>query len=257
MGVEMLYGRDFSREFSTDTAVIIINKTAMELMGLEDPIGTQLDLWSDKMTLVGVIDDVLMGSPYEAVRPTFMIMDPNWGGPVSVRLNATNDLQTSIVKVQEVFEQYNPAYPFDYGFVDVAFQQKFTTINLTQKLATLFAGLTIFITGLGLFGLASFTAQQQIKEIGIRKVLGASIPSLMSLMSRDFSRLVIVSFVIGTPVAWLLLNNYLDRYPMRVAIEWWIFPVTGVVALAFALGIVSRQALRAAKANPVKSLRSE
>lgn len=257
MGVKMLYGRDFSREYATDTAAIIINKTAMELMGLEDPIGTQLDLWGSKRSLIGVIDDVLMGSPYEAVRPTFMIMDPNWGGPVSVRLNATDDLQASIAEVQEVFEQYNPAYPFDYGFVDVAFQRKFTTINLTQKLATLFAGLTIFITGLGLFGLASFTAQQRIKEIGIRKVLGASIPSLMSLMSRDFSRLVIVSFVIGAPVAWLLLNNYLERYPMRVTIQWWIFPVTGIVALAFALGIVSRQALRAAKANPVKSLRSE
>jgi putative ABC transport system permease protein len=257
MGVEMVYGRDFSREFATDTAAIIVNKTALKLMGLEDPIGTQLDLWGSKMTLIGVIDDVLMGSPYEEVRPTFMILDPNWGGPVSVRLNATNDLQASIVKVQEVFEQYNPAYPFDYGFVDVAFQRKFTTINLTQKLATIFAGLTIFITGLGLFGLASFTAQQRIKEIGIRKVLGASIPSLMKLMSKDFSRLVIVSFVIGAPVAWMLLNNYLERYPMRVEISWWIFPVTGIVALAFALSIVSRQALRAAKANPVKSLRSE
>jgi len=257
MGVEMLYGRDFSREFATDTAAIIINKTAMKLMGLEDPIGTQLDLWGDKRTLVGVIDDVLMGSPYEEVRPTFMILDPEWGGPVSVRLNATNDLQASIVKIQEVFEQYNPAYPFDYGFVDVAFQRKFTTINLTQKLVTIFAGLTIFITGLGLFGLASFTAQQRIKEIGIRKVLGASIPSLMKLMSKDFSRLVIVSFVIAAPLAWMLLNNYLERYPMRVEISWWIFPVTGIVALGFALGIVSRQALRAAKANPVKSLRSE
>ena len=184
-------------------------QTAMKLMGLEDPIGTQLDLWGDKRTLVGVIDDVLMGSPYEEVRPTFMILDPEWGGPVSVRLNATNDLQASIVKIQEVFEQYNPAYPFDYGFVDVAFQRKFTTINLTQKLVTIFAGLTIFITGLGLFGLASFTAQQRIKEIGIRKVLGASIPSLMKLMSKDFSRLVIVSFVIAAPLAWMLLNNYL------------------------------------------------
>lgn len=257
MGVEMLYGRDFSREFATDTAAIIINKTAMKLMGLEDPIGTQLDLWGDKRTLVGVIDDVLMGSPYEEVRPTFMIMDPNWGGPVSVRLNAANDLQASIAKVQEVFEQYNPAYPFDYSFVDVAFQRKFTTINLTQKLATIFAGLTVFITGLGLFGLASFTAQQRIKEIGIRKVLGASIPSLMGLMSRDFSKLVIVSFVIASPIAWMLLNNYLDRYAMRVEISWWIFPITGLIALGFALGIVSRQALRAAKANPVKSLRSE
>ena len=143
------------------------------------------------------------------------------------------------------------------AFVDVAFQRKFTTINLTRKLATIFSFLTIFITGLGLFGLASFSAQQRIKEIGIRKVLGASISSLMALMSRDFSKLVIIAFVIASPVAWFMLNNYLDRYPMRVEISWWIFPLTGVIALLFALAIVSNQALRAAKTNPARSLRSE
>ncbi len=257
MGVEMLYGRDFSREFATDSSSIIINKAALDLMGLEDPIGTQLDLWGSKMNLIGVIDNVLMGSPYEETRPTFMIKDPNWGGPVSIRLSATNDLQASLAKVQEVFEQYNPAYPFDYSFVDVAFQRKFTTINLTKKLASIFSILTIFITGLGLFGLAAFSAQQRIKEIGIRKVLGATVPSLMALVSKSFSALVIIAFVLATPVAWFMLNNYLERYPLRVEIAWWIFPLTGLIALVFALSIVSNQALRAAKTNPARSLRSE
>jgi ABC-type antimicrobial peptide transport system permease subunit len=124
-------------------------------------------------------------------------------------------------------------------------------------LAGLFATLTIVITGLGLFGLAAFTAEQRTKEIGIRKVLGASVSSLVGLMSKDFSRLVLVSFTLSSPVAWWLLNKYLERYPIRTSIEWWIFVVTGIIALAFALAIVSTQALRAARANPVSSLRSE
>ncbi len=258
MGVKMLHGRDFSREYATDTAAIIINKAALDLMGLEEPIiGTQLDLWGMKRPLIGVIDNVLMASPYETIRPLFMIMDRNWGGPLTLRLPKTNDLPAQLEKVQAVFEKYNPAYPFDYSFVDVAFQRKFTNINLTRKLATIFAILTIFITGLGLFGLASFTAQQRIKEIGIRKVLGASIASLLTLMSRSFSILVVIAFALSAPLAWWLLNDYLDRYPIRVDIAWWIFPVTGIIALVFALLIVSNQALRAAKTNPAQSLRNE
>ena len=151
----------------------------------------------------------------------------------------------------------SPAYPFDYHFADVDFQRKFTTITLTRKLATLFAGLAFLITGLGLFGLASFTAEQRIKEIGIRKVLGASVTQLIGLMSREFSILVLLAFAIATPVAWFGLNQYLDRYTIRIDITWWIFPIVGVIVLGFALLIVSNQANRAARANPVKALRYE
>src|SRR6185436_20303821 len=156
--------------------------------------------------------------------------------------------------VKTIFEKYSPAYPFEYKFADVEFQKKFTTINLTSKLASLFATLTIVITGLGLFGLASFTAEQRTKEIGIRKVLGASVPNLVGLMSKDFSVLVIISFILSSPLAWWLLNWYLERYTIRTEIVWWVFPVTGVIALIFALVIVSTQALRAARANPAISL---
>ena len=159
--------------------------------------------------------------------------------------------------MKTIFDKYNPAYPFDYSFVDVDFQKKFTTINLTQKLATIFSLLAIFITGLGLFGLASFTAEQRTKEIGIRKVLGASVSSLISLMSKEFSRLVILSFVLSAPVAWWMLNRYLDRYPIRVDLSLWVFAVVGVITLAFSLIIVANQAFRAAQANPVNSLRNE
>lgn len=187
----------------------------------------------------------------------FVILDPDWIDAVTVRLKKTTDLQASVNTVKSIFEKYAPAYPFEYRFADVEFQKKFTNINLTSVLSSLFATLTIVITGLGLFGLASFTAEQRTKEIGIRKVLGASVSGLVSLISKDFSRLVIISFVLSAPLAWWLLSKYLERYPIRTEIVWWIFPLTGLIALLFALAIVSTQALRAARSNPVNSLRSE
>ncbi|NVJ46339.1 MAG: ABC transporter permease, partial [Cytophagia bacterium] len=257
MGAKMLYGRDLSKEFATDSTAIVINKSALDLMGIEgDPIGTQLDLWGDKRTLVGVVDNVMMGSPYEEVRPMFMIID-DWGGSVTLRLPATNDMQATLSGVQGVFEQYNPAYPFEYEFADVAFERKYTTINLTRKLSMVFALLTIFITGLGLFGLASYTAQQRIKEIGIRKVLGASVTNLVGIMSIDFAKLVLMSFVVFAPIAYFLLKNYLQRYTIRTSLDWWIFALTGLVALVFAIAVVVNQARRAALANPASSLRTE
>ncbi|MBT1690469.1 ABC transporter permease [Dawidia soli] len=258
MGIRILEGREFSEDFKSDTSAIIINKAALELMNLKDPIlGTELDLWGKKRTLIGVVDNVLMGSPNEPVKPMFAILDPEWIDAVSVRLKKTNDLQASINVVKAVFEKHAPAYPFEYRFADVEFQKKFTTINLTSQLASIFATLTILITGLGLFGLASFTAEQRTKEIGIRKVLGASVPSLVQMISRDFSVLVIIAFTISSPLAWWLLTMYLERYTIRTSIGWWVFPLTGIVSLIFALIIVSTQALRAAHANPVNSLRSE
>jgi ABC-type antimicrobial peptide transport system permease subunit len=226
-------------------------------MNLKDPIGTQLDLWGGKRELIGVVDNVLMGSPDRPVGPMFIILNPGWINAITVRLEKTSDLPASLKKVEEIFKKYNPAYPFEYDFADVEFAKKFTTIDMTSRLATLFASLAIIITGLGLFGLAAFTAEQRTKEIGIRKVLGASVSGLVTLMSKDFSKLVIASFLLSAPLAWWLLNNYLERYPYRIEISWWVFPLTGVVSLVFALIIVSTQALRAAQANPVNSLRNE
>ncbi|HMR58093.1 MAG TPA: FtsX-like permease family protein, partial [Cyclobacteriaceae bacterium] len=175
MGIKVLEGRDFSEEFKSDSLAILVNKAGIEVMGLkENVIGTELDLWGQKRKLIGVVDDVLMGSPYQPVKPMFMVLQ-DWGGSVSIRLKKTNDLQASINSVKAVFEKYAPAYPFEYRFADQEFQKKFTTINLTSTLASLFATLTIVITGLGLFGLAAFTAEQRTKEIGIRKVMGASV----------------------------------------------------------------------------------
>ena len=200
MGVKMIEGRDFSEDFKSDSLAIVVNKAAIKVMGLKDPIGTELDLWGKKRKLIGVYDDVLMGSPYHEVKPMFAVLD-DWWGSITIRLKNTNDLPASLKAVEAIFKKYGAAYPFEYKFVDVEFQKKFTTINLTSRLASLFAVLAIVITGLGLFGLAAFTAEQRTKEIGIRKVLGASVPSLVNLISRDFSILVIIAFVImGTAV---------------------------------------------------------
>ena len=257
MGVKMLEGRDFSEDIASDSMAIIVNKAAMDIMKLEDPIGTELDLWGAKRKLIGIVDNILMDDPFQPVKPLFMIYHKNWVDVMTLRLKKTNDLPGTLQEIEKIFAKHAPAYPFEYKFADVEFQKKFSTINLTSTLASLFASLTVLITGLGLFGLAAFTAEQRTKEIGIRKVLGATVPGLVGLISKDFSRLVVLAFVVSAPLAWWLLNLYLERYTIRTTIEWWVFPVTGLIALTFALAIVSTQALRAAHANPASSLRSE
>ena len=257
MGIKVLMGRDFSENFKSDSSAIIINKAGLDLMGLKDPLGAKLDLWGGERELIGVVDNTLMGSPFRAVSPMFMVFDPGWISAVSIRLSKTKDLNGAMGKVEEVFQQLNPSYPFEYDFADVEFGKKFTTIDLIGKLANLFAFLALLITGLGLFGLAAFTAEQRTKEIGIRKVLGATVATVVMMISKDFTRLVVVAFVIAAPVAWYFLDSFLDRYPIRIAIPWWTFPVAGLFALAMAIAIVSLQAYKAAINNPVKSLRSE
>ena len=258
MGIRLLAGRDFSEDFKSDTAAVMINKAALDLIGLKDPIGQQLSLYNgNKVELIGILENTIMGSPNDVVGPMFIQFNLNWFNSLTLRLEKTNDLQGSLKKVEAVFKKFSPAYPFEYTFADVEFQKKFADITLTGKLANLFATLAILITGLGLFGLASFTAEQRTKEIGIRKVLGASVSNLVALMSKDFSRLVILSFVIAAPVARWMLNKFLEKYAYRIEVPWWVFPITGVVALVFAVVIVSTQAIRAARANPINSLRTE
>jgi ABC-type antimicrobial peptide transport system permease subunit len=258
MGIKLLEGRDFSEDFKSDSAAIMVNKAAMDLMQLKNPIGEKLDLWGKKKELIGIVDNVLMGSPFQEARPMFIVLDPDWASSVTIRMEKTKDLPASLKKVEAVFKKYSPAYPFEFDFADVEFAKKFNDINMISKLASLFAILAIIITGLGLFGLAAFAAEQRTKEIGIRKVMGASVPSLVGLMSKDFSKLVIIAFLISSPIAWWLLNHFiLDQYKYRIDIAWWVFPITGVIALAFALAIVSTQALRAAHANPAVSLRND
>jgi len=257
MGIKMIEGRDFSPNFKADSSAAIINRAALDLMGLKNPLGTKVKMHGRELTIVGVMENVVMASPYRPIDPLVMIFDPSWSSTINVRLEATNDLPAAIAKVETVFKKIGPAYPFEYRFADVAFEKKFSTISLISRLATIFAFLAIFITCLGLFGLAAFTAEQRTKEIGIRKVMGATMSSLVLLITKDFSRLVILSFVIAAPLAWWAMTNFLERYPYRIGIAWWILPLAGLITLALALLIVSTQALKAAANNPSQSLRSE
>jgi putative ABC transport system permease protein len=257
MGVKMLQGRDFSRDFKSDSSAVVINQAAADFMEMENPIGQKIKLWGGDLEIIGVMQNVVMNSPYEPVEPLTMLFIPSWSSTVTVRLNKTNDLKASINTVEGVFKKLNPNYPFEYRFADTDFEKKFSSINLISRLATIFASLAIIITCLGLFGLAAFTAEQRTKEVGIRKVMGASVSSLVMLISKDFSKLVIFGFLISAPIAWWFLNNFLERYPYRTEIAWWMLPLAGLTALVLALVIVSTQAIRSAVVNPVHSLRSE
>ncbi|NOS54701.1 MAG: FtsX-like permease family protein [Cyclobacteriaceae bacterium] len=256
MGIKILEGRDVTGD--ADTASVLINKAAADVMNLKETLGTEVVFWGDrKCKIIGVLDNVLMGSPYRKASPMFVAYFPEWASSVTLRLEETADLPSAVNKIEEVFKKYNPAYPFTYQFADVEFNKKYTAINLISKLANLFAFLAILITGLGLFGLAAFTAEQRTKEIGIRKVMGASVPSLVTLISKEFSLLVAISFVFAVPFSWWTLSSFLERYPYRIDFPWWTVVVAGGTALLFALAIVSTQALKAATSNPASSLRSE
>jgi putative ABC transport system permease protein len=217
MGIRMLQGRDFSENFKSDTAAIILNKTAVETLNLTEPIGQTIQMWGSQWNIIGVMDDVLMGSGSTQIGPLVMTMDPTWSSTITVRLpnqlqGESSNLAASLKKVEDVFKKYNPDYPFEYRFADEEFEKKFTSMNMISDLAASFTVLAIFITCLGLFGMAAFSAEQRTKEIGIRKVMGASVASLMILLTKDFSRLVIIAFVITSPIAWYATTDFLKQY---------------------------------------------
>jgi putative ABC transport system permease protein len=257
MGIKMVAGRDFSEDFPSDTSAIVINKAALDVMGLDDPIGETVELWGTKRQIIGVTENVLMGSLFHEVAPLMMVKIPEWISAVTIRLRKTNDLPMSLKQLEDVFRKYNPAYPFEYTFVDQEFAKKFATINQISRFSFIFTILAICITGLGLFGLAAFTAEQRTKEVGIRKVLGASVSNLILLMSREFAFLVVFGFILATPLAWWGANEVLGKYQYRIEFPVWVLPSAGLIALVFTLAIVGTQAFKAASANPVNSLRSE
>lgn len=257
MGIKILEGRDFSRDFKSDTAAVIVNQAAVEFMGMKEPLGQKIWYNERELEIVGVTADVVMANPDAPVEAMTLIFDPDWSSTITVRLNQTSDINGAIAKVEQVFKKHNPNYPFEYRFVDVDFEKKFAQINLISRLAAIFAGLAIVITCLGLLGLAAFTAEQRTKEVGIRKVLGASVASIVVLISKDFSRLVLFAFLFSAPLGWWALSKFLERYPYRVEISWWVLLSAGVIAFVLAILIVSTQALRAAVSNPVNSLRNE
>ena len=207
MGIKILEGRDFSRDYN-DTLSVVVNQAAVDLMGMKNPIGQKIQRANSEYEIIGVMSNVVMGSAFNPVEALGMFFDPDWSSTISIRLSETHNTQESLAKVEEVFKKLNPSYPFEFRFADRDFEKKFTNINLISRLAGVFATLAIVITCLGLLGLAAFTAEQRTKEVGIRKILGASVVSLIVLISNDFSKLVIAAFLIFAPLGWWFLNNF-------------------------------------------------
>jgi putative ABC transport system permease protein len=257
MGVKMLMGRDFSRDFKSDSMAVIINEAALKMMGMQDPIGQKIEWGGGQFEIIGVIQDIVMDEATSVVQPMTLLHIPGWVYAISIRLNETDDLTESLAKVEAVFKKHNPNYPFEYQFTDDVFNKKFASMNLISTLAGIFAALAIGITCLGLLGLAAFTTEQRTKELGIRKVMGATVTSLVLLISKDFTRLVLFALAIAAPIAWWYLNNFLQRYEYRIEMGYWMLGAVGIFALVITIVVVSTQALRAAMANPSRSLRSE
>jgi ABC-type antimicrobial peptide transport system permease subunit len=257
-GLKLVKGRDFSlKEYLTDSTGIILNESAVKAMGFKEPLGQIIKDDGISWHVIGVIKDFILESPYTPITPMVIQGAKGWFSTVNIRLNDAHPTAENLKKAEIIFKRYNPEYPFQYNFVDQEYAQKFDDEKRTGTLAALFAGLTIFISCLGLFGLATYMAENRVKEIGVRKVLGASVSGIVSLLSRDFLRLVIISFFIAAPLAWWAMHKWLQAYPYRVSIQWWVFVMAGVLSMGIAVATVSWQALRAALANPARSLRSE
>jgi hypothetical protein len=259
MGLQIMAGRDIDiRKYPTDTMAILLNQSAVRQMGFKDPIGQPIRTKEgDLFHVVGVIQDFVTGGPDNPIAPMVIEGPKNWFGTISFKLNAENPKAESIEKLSAIFKKYNPDYPFEYYFVEDTYAAKLVGDEHFGSLATLFAGMTIFISCLGLFGLAAYMAENRIKEIGVRKVLGASVGRITTLLSKDFLVLVLVAFVIASPIAWWCMSKWLEDYPYRVQINGWVFVLTGILSMLVAGGTVGYQAVRAALANPIKSLRSE
>ena len=250
-------GRDFSREFATDSTAFILNESAVKFIGLKDPIGKVIKWNDENYTVIGVVKDILVQSPYTPVRPAMWHLTEDSENIFIVKLNPDRNAQESLSKVEEVFKKFDPTSPFGAGFVDEAYAQKFGNEKRIGTLAAFFAVLAVFISCLGLFGLASFVAEQRTKEIGIRKVMGASVSNLWQMLSKDFVILVILSSVVATTLSYFFFTNWLSAFEYRTTISWWIFAVAASGALIITLLTVSFQAIKAAMMSPIKSLRSE
>jgi predicted permease len=258
MGLDVIHGRDInSLTYPTDTMAVLLNESAARMIGFKNPVGQFLKNSQGNWQVVGVVKDFNAGSPYHPAGPIIVQGPKNWFGTISFRLAKNNATSDNLAKIDAILKKYNPDYPSNFVFADEDYQRKFRGEQHTGKLAALFAGLAIFISCLGLYALASYMAANRIKEIGVRKVLGASIASITTLLSKDFLKLVIVAFFIASPIAWWMMDSWLNNYAYRVRINWWVFVLTGLLSVTIALLTVSFQAIKAAIANPVKSLRTE
>ncbi len=256
MDIPIVEGRDFKAEVSSDTTRYIINETAARVMKLENPIGTRLEFWGTGGPIVGVVQDFHIGSLYEKIGPLIIGNKPDFTSVTMLRINP-RQTEEVIAGVQPIFDRFSEGYPYRYDFMDERYLERYRSEERTNRLASWFAFIALFISCLGLLGLSAFIAQQRTKEIGIRKVLGATVLHIVSLLSRDHLKIVILSLVIALPVGWYIMNDWLQSFAYRIELSWWFFALAGTIAIAVALLTVGLLSLRAAVTNPVDSLRNE
>jgi putative ABC transport system permease protein len=257
MHLNMAEGRDFSRDFPTDSVGFMVNETALKRIGYQDPIGKPLSWGGHQGKIIGLLKDFHFASLHQPIEPLVVrLYEARQSGTVLVRLRAGRDRE-ALASLEKLCKELNPKFPFTFQFADAEFSNLYRSEQLVSKLANYFAALAIFISCLGLFGLAAFTAEQRTREIGVRKVLGANVTGLVALLSKDFLKLVLMAIVLATPIAWLLMQHWLQDYSYRLPISWWIFALAGLSTILIAFLTVCTQAIKAASINPVKSLRSE
>lgn len=256
MKMEIVAGRSFSRAFRAENPGYIINEELARILGDSDVVGKRLSIWGESGPVIGVVKNFDMNSIYKPIEPLIMRLDPERTSMLYVR-TMPGQTEEALAGFEAVFKQFNPEYPFDYQFLDQEFEATYRSEIVMGTLANIFAVIAIFISCLGLFGLASFTAEQRTKEIGVRKVLGASVAGLVALLGKDFLKLVLLGFVIAVPVGWYVMNQWLQAFASRIEIGPGVFLLAGGVAILIAIATVSWQSVRAALANPVESLRSE
>lgn len=257
MQMKLKHGRDFNENAATDSLNVIINETFAKIIGKEDAVGEILIRDNRQLRIIGVVKDFLFNDMYKKPDPMILFCEPTSTNRMLVSIKEGQNSQRALADIEHVLDKYNPGYPFEYRFLDDDFNKLFTSEVMIGKLSRLFAILTIVISCLGLFGLAAYTAERRTKEIGIRKVLGATLSNVVGLLSKDFLRLVAIAALLAFPLAWWIMHSWLNDFAYRININWWVFAIAGVLAVVIALCTVSFQAVKAGLSNPVKSLRTE
>jgi ABC-type antimicrobial peptide transport system permease subunit len=256
LGLTLIQGRNFNASSKADTSNYIINEAAVKVMGLKNPIGTPLEMWFGKGQIIGVVKDFHNEDFRSSIEPLILTYYPENTWRLFIRVDG-NKTEAAIDHLKNVYKKFEPAYPFDYAFLDDQFEDLFRTERTTGRLAVFFTVIAIFISCLGLFGLASFTAERRTKEIGVRKALGASVFDLVRLLCADFTKLILIALAVGCPIAFYLMSQFLEQYTFHTDLNVWVFAITGGSILFIALITVIFQSTKAALANPVLSLRSE
>ena len=256
MGFELLAGRTHSEEFGTDSARIVINQTAANIMGMDNPVGEYITLWDSETEIIGLVKDFHFQNLRNEVEPLFFRLAPENTWRAYVRIQS-DDIQSTLAEIEQVYKQFNPDYPFDYEFMDEQYAALYRSEQRIGDLAKYFAIFAIIISCLGLFGLSAFTAEQRAKEIGVRKVLGASVQNLVLHLTKDFTKLVLIAIFIAIPVSWWMMDQWLSDFAYNSGLNWWVFAASGFLAIIIAWLTVSWQSIKAALVNPVQSLKSE